>query len=119
MNDEENSSSGEEEETSEEELVRQAFDRLTLAIEEILSMMGEDNTSLLTDYAVVAVSQTIDDSGRHIASPALIIPRDDELPIHRIKGLLVDALDGLRTEETTTIIVIDGSGLDGDDDGNE
>lgn len=104
-------------EPTEAELVQIALENLNNAIEDVLSMLGEDNTSLLTDWAVVAVSQSITDEGQHIASPAILIPRNEEIPIYRLKGLLHDALDGLRNEVGTTIIVVNAdSDTEGDDD---
>lgn len=105
----------EEVEPTEYELRQTALDNLQAAIEDVLSFYGEDNTSILTDWAVCAVSQAIMDDGRHVSSPTMLIVRDNALPIHRVKGLLVDALDELRSMTSQTTIVVTGD-EDGDDD---
>lgn len=109
----------EEQEPTDQELEQIAFENLHRAIEDVVSFMGADQTSLLTDWVVVAIDQRYDDEGRLETSPAIIIPRHAaEHPPYRIKGLLVDALDGLRNDETTTYIVVN-TNKDGDDDGDD
>lgn len=105
----------EEVEPTDEELRVIAHDNLQRAIEDVLSLDGEDHTAILTDWVVCAVSQAITDEGRHVSSPTLIIVRDNALPIHRVKGLLVDAMDELRAMNTTTHIVVHSDTDDEDD----
>lgn len=105
-----------EQEPQDSELIQEAYDSLNRSIEDVLSLLGESNDSILTDWVVVAISQGFDERGRHVASPAIVIPRNNELPIYRAKGLLVDALDGLRSDQATTVIVVSSGDDDEDDD---
>lgn len=102
-------------EPTERELRQAALDNLQAAIEDVLSFYGEDNTSILTDWAVACVSQAITDDGEHVSSPSMLIVRDNSLPIHRVKGLLVDALDELRSASNQTTIIVRTDGDDDDD----
>ncbi len=84
------------------------------AIENLLSLMGEGEDSLLTDWLVVAVSQGFSEDGKHpFASPAMILPKR-YLPQHRMKGLLIDGLDQLRASDAQ-IVVLNSEDLGGDD----
>lgn len=99
-----------EREPTEIELRTIAFDNLQMAIEDVISSCGEDNTAMLTDWAVVFVSAAVDSDGDFVASPTGILPREGYLPPHRIKGLLVDALDRIRGGEIIYSTYIDQSG---------
>lgn len=96
-----------------------AFELLTAAVENLLSeTAGLDSSLLLTDYCVVAMSQSYDDAGRLVTFP-IVIPRDNEVPRYRLKGMLNEALDDLGSCGETVIIVseedFDGE-VDTDDD---
>lgn len=103
----------EEREPTADEMLDDALDLVQQSIEHLLSLMGETDDSILTDWVVVAVSQGYLDDGRPIASDSMILPKR-YLPGYRIKGLLVDALDQYRNSEAQ-IIMLSGSGDEDED----
>lgn len=106
------SDESEEREPTADEILDDAINLVQESIENLLSLMGEDDDSLLTDWLVVAVSQGYTDDGRPTASDAIILPKR-WLPGYRIKGLLVDALDQYRASEQQVIMF--NSAEDGDE----
>ena len=84
------------------------LDRLEQAIADLLSILGETDDSILTDWVCVAVSQGMTDEGVPVASDAIVLPKRF-MPNHRLKGLLVDGLDQLRNSEQIVHILPPGS----------
>ena len=92
-----------------EEMLNEALLLIERSVEHLLSLMGETDDSILTDWLVVAVSQGFMEDGRPAASDAMILPKRF-LPGYRIKGLLVDALDQLRASDQQIIVMNQGDG---------
>lgn len=87
-----------------EEILDDALLLVQESIEHLLSLMGEDSDSILTDWAIVCVSQGFSPDGRPLASDTMVLPKRF-LPGYRIKGLLVDALDQYRNSEMSITVV--------------
>lgn len=104
----------EEREPTAEEMLDDALALVEQSIEHLLSLMGEEDDSILTDWAVVCVSQGFTEDGRPMSSDAMILPKR-YLPGYRIKGLLIDAIDQYRASEAN-IIMLSGSDFDDEDD---
>ncbi len=103
----------EEREPTADEMLNDALDLVEQSIEHLLSLMGEEDDSILTDWAIVCVSQGFTPDGRPNASDAMVLPKR-YLPGYRLKGLLVDALDQYRNSEMS-IITLSGSDIDDED----
>lgn len=88
-------------------VLNEAIDRVESAIEGLLSILGETTDSILTDWAVVAVSQGMNEEGYPTCSDAIVLPKR-YIPGYRLKGLLYDALDQLRADEAHVIVVPGG-----------
>lgn len=103
----------EEREPTPDEILDDALTLVQESIENLLSLMGETSDAILTDWAVVCVSQGLADDGRPLASDTIILPKR-WIPGYRLKGLLVDALDQYRASENQIIML--NSQVDDDDD---
>lgn len=85
--------------------VNDAFEQIQVAIEGLLSVLGETDDSLLTDWIVVAISQGMDEGGYPTCSNAIVLPKRFT-PGYRVKGLLMDAIDQLHAAERQPVIVM-------------
>lgn len=74
-----------------------AYEELEQAIRKVAALEGWQG--LITDWAVIAAEQQLDDEGGDVTAVSRILPEGGKrVPYYRVMGLLDYALTGMRNE---------------------